>query len=191
VHRVRDAAGVFVRIRRARPDDAATLAKAEQTLARTPGRLVSRPHELKAENFRRSIEELRTAGLYVVAEEGGLVVGHALLVPMPLEAIAHVFRLTIMVHEGHQGRGVGTALMKHLMDWARRDPRCLKIELGVRSVNTRAIRLYKKLGFKLEGRLKKRLRMPDGTFIDDLLMGWLPDGKAPMPRRPSRPRRGH
>lgn len=179
-----------MRVRRARPEDAPTLAKAEQTLARTPGRLVSRPHELKEENFRRTIEELRTTGLYVVAEEGGLVIGHALLVPMGLEAIAHVFRLTIMVHEGHQGRGIGTALMKHLMNWARRDKRCLKIELGVRAVNTRAIRLYQKLGFRLEGRLKKRLRMPDGTFIDDLLMGWLPAGKAPTSPRPSRRRRG-
>ncbi len=163
-----------MKIRNARPDDAATLANAERTLARTPGRLVSRPHELKAGDFRRKIKELARTGLYVVAEKSGLIVGHALLSPMDREAIAHVFRLTIMVHEGHQGRGTGTALMTHLIAWARRDKRCRKIELGVRSVNRGAIRLYKKLGFKLEGRLRKRLRMPDGTFIDDLLMGWFP-----------------
>ena len=163
-----------MKIRRARPDDAAALAKAEQTLARTPGRLVSRPHELKADDFRRKIVELTRTGLYVVAEERGRIVGHALLAPLDREAIAHVFRLTIMVHEGHQGRGIGTALMKHLMEWARRDRRCLKIELGVRLVNRGAARLYKRLGFKLEGRLKKRLQMPDGTFIDDFLMAWFP-----------------
>ena len=163
-----------MKIRRARPLDAAVLAQAEQLLARTPGRLVSFPHELKTPAFRKSIVDLAKRGLYVVAEEDGRAVGHALLAPMDREAIAHVFRLTIMVHEGRQGRGVGTALMKHLMGWARRDRRCLKIELGVRAVNRFAIRLYKKLGFAVEGRLRARVRQPDGSFVDDLLMAWFP-----------------
>jgi RimJ/RimL family protein N-acetyltransferase len=179
-----------VRIRRARPSDAATLARAERDLARTPGRLVSFPHELKASAFRASIVALARRGLYVVAVERGRPVGHALLAPMEREAISHVFRLTIMVHEGHQGRGVGTALMKHLMAWARRDRRCLKIELGVRAVNRGAVRLYRRLGFSVEGRLRRRVRQPDGSFVDDLLMAWFPAASAPTPRRHARPRRG-
>jgi ribosomal protein S18 acetylase RimI-like enzyme len=34
---------------------------------------------------------------------------------MALDAIAHVFRLTIVVHSAHQSRGVGNALMRHLL----------------------------------------------------------------------------
>jgi RimJ/RimL family protein N-acetyltransferase len=178
-------------IRKARPMDAATLAMAERTLARTPGRLVSRPHELKKANFRHTIQDLSKRGLYVVAEEGGRIVAHALLSPMDREAIAHVFRLTIMVHEGHQGRGIGTALMKHLMAWARRSPRCEKIELGVRAVNKGAAKLYRRLGFVVEGRLRRRLKLEDGTFIDDLLMAWFPRaGGSPRSPRRARPRRG-
>jgi putative acetyltransferase len=163
-----------VKIRRARPADAVILAAAERELAKTPGRLTSRSHELKAANFRRAILELSSEGAYLVAVEHGRIVGHALLRRMEREANAHVRRLTIMVHEGHQGRGIGTALLKRLMSWARKAPGVEKIELGVRTVNRGAVRLYKRLGFRVEGRLRKHLKLTDGSTIDDFAMGWFP-----------------
>ena len=60
--------------------------------------LVSRPHELSLKAFEKKIVELAEIGRYIVAEKNGQIVGHAFLEPMPLEAIAHVFRLTIVVH---------------------------------------------------------------------------------------------
>jgi RimJ/RimL family protein N-acetyltransferase len=161
-------------IRSAEPADAALLAAAEAEVARTPGLLVSRPHELDPEAFARTIAALADTGRYVVAEEDGVAVGHALLAPMALAAIAHVFRLTIVVHAGHQSRGTGTALMRHLLSWAagRRDVG--KIELQVRATNERAIRLYRAMGFVPEGLLRRRLRLEDGTYLDDLLMAWFP-----------------
>jgi len=50
------------------------------------------------ESFEKKIVELSKLGRYVVAEKDGKIVGHALLDPMPLEALSHVFRLTIVVH---------------------------------------------------------------------------------------------
>jgi GNAT superfamily N-acetyltransferase len=61
-----------------------------------------------------------------VPEEAGGVVGHAFLGPMPLQAISHVFRLTIVVHPGYESQGIGNALMKELMDWAKQTPLCKK-----------------------------------------------------------------
>jgi putative acetyltransferase len=69
-------------------------------------------------------------------------VGHAFLDPIPLEAVSHVFRLTIVVHPGYQSQGIGNALMTELIDWAMQTPRVRKIELLVRATNQRAIRLY-------------------------------------------------
>lgn len=87
---------------------------------------------------------------------------------------AHVFRLTVVVHPGYPGSGIGTALMRDLLDWAERTPRVGKIELLVRSTNERVIRLYSKLGFVEEGRFKNRIRLPDNAFVDDLAMAWFP-----------------
>ena len=161
-------------IRAASIDDAATLVAAERATAETPALLVSRPDELIAESFERKLVELSKIGRYIVAEKDGKIVGHAFLDPMPLEAIAHVFRLNIVVHPGFLGQGVGEALMRDLMDWARRTPRVGKIELLVRATNERAIRLYSKLGFVEEGRFQKRVRLPDGGLVDDIAMAWFP-----------------
>jgi ribosomal protein S18 acetylase RimI-like enzyme len=93
---------------------------------------------------------------------------------MPLEALSHVFRLTIVVHPGFRNEGVGEALMRDLMGWAKRTSRFGKIELLVRVTNERAIRRYLKLGFAEEGRYRKRVRLPDGYLVDDIAMGWFP-----------------
>jgi putative acetyltransferase len=158
-------------IRLAEPGDAPILARAEWETAEVPGRLAGRPGEIPVEAFTAKIVELRTRGRYVVALRDGAIVGHALLEPMPLAATAHVFRLTIVVHPGNLGQGIGAELMQDLVDWAQRDPRVGKIELNVRDGNERAIRLYRRFGFELEGRLRRRIRFPDGTEVDDLAMG--------------------
>jgi len=164
-----------VSIRTARPDDAAALCAAEQAIARTPGLLISRPEELYPEAFAALIKKLSDrAGCYFVAEENGSVVGHALLNPMELAALSHVFRLTIVVHSGHDGRGIGTALMQAVCNWATRFPKVHKVELLVRSTNERALSLYRKFGFVEEGRFRERVRLPDGSLVDEVSMAWFP-----------------
>jgi RimJ/RimL family protein N-acetyltransferase len=161
-------------IRAARNEDAAILAAAERATAETPGLLVSRPSELVLESFEKKIVDLSKVGRYIVAEKDGKIVGHALLDPMPLEAISHVFRLTIVVHPGFLGQGIGISLMRDLMEWANQSPPVKKIELLVRATNARAIHLYSKLGFIEEGRFRNRVRLPDDELVDDIAMAWFP-----------------
>lgn len=159
-------------IRNALITDAVVLCHAERETARTPGLLISRPSEFSCKSFEDKIDVLTREGLYVVAERKGLVVGHALLEPYRLEALAHVYSLTIVVHPNNRGQGVGQALMTALLEWARARPGLLKIELRVRETNSRARRLYEKFGFVEEGRLQKRILLPDGTLIADITMAW-------------------
>lgn len=173
----------MIAIRKARDSDAPVLCRAEAETARTPGFLVSRPGELVVRDFRRKIAALSRAGRYVAAVDRGAVVGHAFLEPMGLRAVAHVFRLTVVVHPGHRGKGIGTALMRDLLTWAMSQRRVGKIELLVRSTNGVAINLYRRFGFVEEGRFRRRIRLPNGRFLDDISMAWFP------PRR--RSRRGH
>lgn len=162
-------------IRTAVKADAALVWDAERRTALTPGLLASRPDEIRVELIEGKIEAAAAHGCFVVAEIDGMVVGHAFLEPLgQLAAISHVFVLTIVVHPGMLGQGIGSALLGNLLDRARRDSRVMKVELRVRSTNTQAIALYKKLGFVEEGRFHRRLRLEDGTFVDDLSMAWFP-----------------
>jgi putative acetyltransferase len=166
-------------IRNARAEDAPALCAAEREISRTPGLLVSRWEELSPEAFASLIAALSGGrGCYLVATEEDRLVGHAFLEPMGLRAIAHVFRLTVVVHPGCSGRGIGTAMMGALADWARRAPAAHKVELNVRSTNDRARRLYTKFGFVEEGRFRHRVRLPDGSYIDDIAMAWFPKQPA-------------
>ena len=79
--------------------------------------------------------------------------------------------LTVAVHPDCQGRGVGAALFEALfVDAARFAPRIERVELFCREGNGPALRLYQRLGFSIEGRLVRRVRLADGTVEDDLLM---------------------
>jgi putative acetyltransferase len=162
----------MVTIRPARIEDAPILAQAERTIAATPGFLVSHPDELGDERFAQKIALLAAAdnGRYLVAEADGRIVGHGMLDPLPLAAIRHVVHLTLAVHPGWQGRGIGRALLTSLIEWARATPAVEKIELHVRSSNTVAQALYAKLGFTEAGRWKRRVKIGPDRYLDDISM---------------------
>ena len=161
-----------MRVRAAETRDAASVARGEWATAETPGMLVGRPGEIPEAAYAEKIADLAAPGSYWVAEEAGAVIGHAFLEPMRMAGNSHVFGLNIVVYPAYTGRGVGTALMTTLMAWAEAHPDLERIELFVRATNTRAIALYRKFGFVEEGRLVRRVRTPDGTFVDDLVMAW-------------------
>ena len=159
-------------IRDAQVEDAVKLAAAEREIAKIPGRLASRPHELKDEAFQEKIIALSKSetGKYIVIESNGAIVGHGLLDPFKLEVTAHAVDLTIAIHEGHQGKGLGKALLSHLIDWAKSNPRIEKIMLHVRSSNESAISLYEKMGFIVEGVRVKQIKLGPNSYLDNIAM---------------------
>ena len=161
-----------IKIRKAKVEDAHAILNAEQEIAETPGYFCSQPNELSEENVIKTITTLGESekGIYLVAEREGQIIGHAFLEPLHLKSICHVAQLSIGVHHGWQEKGVGTALMQQIIDWAENSEMIEKIELNVRASNGRAIALYKKMGFIEEGRLKNRVKIDQSHYIDDILM---------------------
>jgi ribosomal protein S18 acetylase RimI-like enzyme len=80
-----------------------------------------------------------------VAEVGGEVVGY---VTTRLDPFAGIGRIpNLAVAEEHRGRGIGTALIRHAVDWMRRRGMALaKIE--TLEQNARGQALYPQLGFR-------------------------------------------
>lgn len=88
---------------------------------------------------------------------------------------SHVLsELTIAVNPQYQGMGVGKRLFTHLLNYVEKHRHDIhRIELITRESNTRAIALYEKLGFRIEGRLRNRIRIAPNLYEDDIIMGWL------------------
>lgn len=84
----------------------------------------------------------------------------------------HAMSLGITVAKASQGQGVGQALMAGLLDYADNWAQILRIELVVYHDNARAIRLYERHGFELEGRLKA-YALRNGVYEDVLTMARL------------------
>jgi len=104
------------------------------------------------------------------AKDGGLA-GEIHVMRMAPEQFQHVLTdLTVAVHPAWQGKGVGT-LFKGLIASARTlVPRITWVELVAREGNADAIRLYERLGFRIEGRFVGRVRLADGAIEDDIPM---------------------
>ena len=161
-----------VTIRHAKVEDAHVIAEAEREIAKEPGFFCSQPSELTDENVVNTISTFfkDKTGIYLLAEYEGLIVGHAFLEPFRLESLRHIADLNIAVHLGWQKKGIGTKLLEHIIEWAKKSDVLEKIQLNVRASNLSAISLYQKMGFREEGRIKNRVKIKN-RYIDDVIMG--------------------
>lgn len=81
----------------------------------------------------------------------------------------HVGTLGIVVAEQYCGLGLGGEMVDYLIEWAKLNGITKKISLLTREDNTRAIELYKKVGFETEGILKKDNYI-NGVYYNTLMM---------------------
>jgi RimJ/RimL family protein N-acetyltransferase len=110
----------------------------------------------------------RSAAESVVAVAGGRIVGL-----LHVEVSCHGFgEFGMLVERGWRGRGVGSALVRAAIDWARGEG-LHKLCLEVFADNTAAIALYRNSGFTGEGRRVKQYRRANGELWDSIVMGLL------------------
>ena len=83
-------------------------------------------------------------------------------------ALKHRAELGITVHDDYQDRGLGRAMINHLLEIARKKG-LKKLYLLVNTENARAIHVYEKSGFKIEARLRME-RYQNGKFGDEYRM---------------------
>jgi len=69
------------------------------------------------------------------------------------------------VHDAYQGQGVGRALMAAVIDLADNWLGLRRLELTVYTDNVRAIRLYEKSGFVVEG-TAHQFALRNGSYVD-------------------------
>jgi GNAT superfamily N-acetyltransferase len=165
-------------VRPATTEVAGAILALHRKVAAQPGGLARQPEEVTADYVAHALSASADGGVNLVAvDANGALCGELHAERMKVAIFAHVLTdLTVAVNPEWQGRGVGSALFRALFDTAKAmTPPVGRIELWTGAANLGAQRLYERLGFKIEGRMIGRGRLPDGAVDDDIVMGLLLD----------------
>lgn len=131
--------------------------------------IVSEP-AVRTENYIRGLTDNEHM-LVAEVEENGLkkVVGMIGMNVSKNPRLRHSASVGIMVHADYQGKGIGTALFRKVLDLADNWLMLVRLELTVFVENERAVKLYQALGFQIEG-IKKYAGIRNGKYADEYLM---------------------
>lgn len=152
-------------IKRAEPDDEVSMAQMLDVVAREEkyiGLLVGpTPDEVRAYWEQPTSQN----NIVLIAfDDDDQAIGWVNIDPGNLEIFRHVAGLGMGILPAHRGKGLGTRLMNVAMD-AAWDLGIERIELRVYASNIRAIKLYEKVGFVLEG-VERQARFLHGNWDD-------------------------
>lgn len=165
-------------IRKADPSDAKALVEYMNLIGGESDYLTfgAGEFEKSAEQEREFIESAlnRNNALFLVAEVDGKIVGNLHFSGGQRPKVTHTGDFGISVLKKYWGNGIGEELIRRLIRWSKDSKVIRKLNLCVRTDNTRGMALYKKMGFEEEGK-ERRAFFVDGKFYDSLLMGLLID----------------
>ena len=170
-----------VRMRAAGPDDAAALLRLKQRLDQETSFMLLEAGERDASVPALAQELDRGArsgnSVVIVAEIGGELAGYLELIRGMFHRNQATAYVVIGVLAAAGGKGVGRGLLEEAKRWAVAHG-VHRLELTVMAHNQRAIGLYQRTGFSVEGRRSECLLI-DGQFIDELYMAMvLPQAAA-------------
>ncbi|MEU1125464.1 GNAT family N-acetyltransferase [Streptomyces sp. NPDC005899] len=101
----------------------------------------------------------------VAVDSAGAVLGTAKMNRNHMGNGSHVASASYMVDPAHSGRGVGRALCEYSLDWAgTAGYRAMQFNAVVET-NTRAVRLYRSLGFEVIGTLPQGFHHPTAGYV--------------------------
>ena len=165
----------MVTVRQIREADAAAFLELCHRLDEETRFMMLEPGErdTSIEEQRRRIRHtlLRDNQTILVAEAGGELVGYAAAHGGDFRRNRHCAQVVAGVLRAFCGRGVGTSLFSELEDWAKRNG-IRRLELTVMAHNDRALRLYRKMGYEIEGTKRDSL-LVDGSYVDEYYMAKL------------------
>ncbi|UQI48457.1 GNAT family N-acetyltransferase [Streptomyces sp. HU2014] len=151
-------------IRDAHPTDWPTIWPLVRTVA-AAGETYTYPRDLREDQAREMwMQDAPGRTVVAVDPADGALLGSAKMNPNHMGPASHIASASFMVAAEHGGRGVGRALGEHVIEWARAEGyRAIQFNAVVET-NTRAVRLWKSLGFSVIGTLPEGYRMPDGSY---------------------------
>lgn len=122
-------------------------------------------------DFRKIYNDILLAKTLFVVELEGNVIASYRLIPKT-DRQAHIVYLGgFVVDRSLQGKGIGSKVLNHIKDNVAAEGK-RRVELTVDVNNEAAIKLYKKTGFEIEGRVRNSYKVnPGNRYLDEYLMG--------------------
>ena len=123
----------------------------------------------RIEGWTSNIDYGKNLPVLALIQENGKerIIGSSSLSFHSQESTRHKAELGITIHDDYQNQGLGTTMIKHLLEIAQK--KLKKIYLRVDTKNSKAIHVYEKCGFKIEAKLEKE-DFVKGKFRDDYRM---------------------
>lgn len=118
-----------------------------------------------------SLENKKTS-IMLLAMDGEEIAGIATINSSAKIKARHDGELGIVVAKKYQGQGIGTELIRRLIEWAKGNGVTTRISLDTRADNVKAVELYMKFGFIVEG-CRRNSTLLDGKYYDLYVMGMM------------------
>jgi RimJ/RimL family protein N-acetyltransferase len=129
---------------------------------------------ISPEQQRKRLEQMEkesNSTILVAEQEDGNLVGYLVVIGGNVRRTKHSAYLVIGILNQYLGLGIGTKLFVQIEEWAR-EHNIHRLELSVVTRNEAGLRLYKKMGFDIEGTKRHSLYI-DGEFVDEYYMSKL------------------
>lgn len=110
-----------------------------------------------------------TKNLFLVATVQDKIVGFSRCEGNHLKRFSHKVEFGVCVLKDFWGYSIGKNLLKESISWADTNG-IKKITLNVLETNSKAIELYKKFGFEIEGILKNDKILSGGNYYHTIMM---------------------
>ncbi len=165
-------------IRQATADDAASynahllkmVEEPHNGISRHAGEYTETVEETR--NHLTSIYESHNQVIFIALNTDNQVIGDCSGFASQRISRQHNVGIGLTVDADYRRQGIATALMKQMIQWAYATSHVYRLELEVFTDNLRALNLYLKLGFVLEGTRHKAFRK-HGQFKDAYIMAIL------------------
>jgi ribosomal protein S18 acetylase RimI-like enzyme len=159
---------VQTEIREAGPADAEKLLALKLALDSETEFMMLEPGE------RSGVDESPASNAVVfVADDGERLVGYVEAERGAFRRNRHSAHVVVGVSREAAGRGLGRRLLERVEQWAH-EASVTRLELTVMEHNERALGLYRRQGYEVEGRRRNSLRV-GGSYVDEFALAKLLD----------------
>ncbi len=166
-----------ITVRPAEASDAAAILDLRNRILSETSFMLWEPGEFQdsVEDESKRIDRLanRDNCLMIVAEEHGRLIGNLTAYGGETRRIRHRATVAMGVVREHWGKGAATAMLEYVLRWSL-ERKLRRIELTVHTSNERAIAVYQRCGFQVEG-VRRSSLLVDGQYVNEYLMALIDD----------------
>ncbi|MCU5745356.1 GNAT family N-acetyltransferase [Staphylococcus sp. SQ8-PEA] len=161
-----------MRIERISPDETKNLYHCMKQIDSESQFMLYTPDErdYKEDSLRDRIKHNFYIGLKT---DDGDIKGYSLVHISSISKIKHIGYIVTGIEQAYHHKGYATQMFDEIIKWSKRKG-LRRLELTVLTHNNPAIKLYEKIGFKIEG-IKRQSIYMDGLYHDELYMALLLD----------------